>query len=135
MPAAPQLRNGLAIAALCCGIIGMIVGLIPYAFFVGVPLAVLAIVFGTVEIGRARRIGGPKGMALAGLLTGIVAAVLSIIGMVIFFSTLHNVYNSLNKLYSDLQASSTSQLQTDLQGVTHQEHVFIRQNVFIGNGP
>jgi uncharacterized membrane protein len=74
-------------------------------------------------------------MAIAGLLTGVVAAVLSIIGMVIFFTSLDNLDNELNKLDADLKASSISHVQADLQGVTHQEHALIRQDVFIGNGP
>src|SRR5436305_5330947 len=57
-PAAPSViyvekaaSNGLAVAALVLGIIGVVVGLIPLFFFIALPLGVLAFVFGL--IGRS----------------------------------------------------------------------------------
>ncbi|MET9395183.1 DUF4190 domain-containing protein [Streptomyces sp. NPDC006624] len=57
--------NGLAIASLCCGIVGL--------FFLNIVLGPLAIVFGAV----ARRQGGAgNGMAKAGIILGVVDVVL-----------------------------------------------------------
>ncbi|MEV5436522.1 DUF4190 domain-containing protein [Streptomyces sp. NPDC052682] len=59
--------NGLAIASLCCGIVGL--------FFLNIVLGPLAIVFGVV----ARRQAGVRsgaGMAKAGIILGIVDVVL-----------------------------------------------------------
>jgi hypothetical protein len=128
------MRNGLGVAALCCGIVGIFIGLIPLAGIIAMPLGILAIIFGAVSIRRASRGEASKGMAIAGLITGVAALVLSIIGMVIFFSATNNLNNELNKLDSELHNGSTSQVQPALQGVTHQEHQLIRQGVFIGNG-
>lgn len=133
-PIAPQMRNGLGVAALCCGIVGMFIGLIPLAGIVAMPLGILAIIFGAVSIRRASRGEASKGMAITGLIAGLAAVVLSIIGMVIFFSATNSLNDDLNKLDSDLHGGSTSQVQPDLQGVAHQEHQLIRQDVFIGNG-
>ncbi|MFJ6727494.1 MULTISPECIES: DUF4190 domain-containing protein [unclassified Streptomyces] len=66
--------NGLAIASLCCGIIGL--------FLLNIVLGPLAIVFGVV----ARRQAGVKsgaGMAKAGIVLGVVDVVLWVLLMVI----------------------------------------------------
>lgn len=49
------MRNGLGTAALVLGIIGVLCGLVPLLFWAAGVLAVLALVFGFVGIGRARR--------------------------------------------------------------------------------
>ncbi|KUN35494.1 DUF4190 domain-containing protein [Streptomyces longwoodensis] len=59
--------NGLAIASLCCGIVGL--------FFLNIVLGPLAIVFGVI----ARRQAGARngaGMATAGLVLGVIDVVL-----------------------------------------------------------
>ncbi|EFF89065.1 MULTISPECIES: DUF4190 domain-containing protein [unclassified Streptomyces] len=62
--------NGLAIAGLVCGIIGV--------FFLNVVLGPLAIIFGAVALRQTADGGGGRGMAKAGV-------VLGIIDLVIFF--------------------------------------------------
>ncbi len=67
--------SGLAIASLVCGICGLV---IPWVGFI---LSVLAIVFGGVAISQTRKdpsLGG-RGMAIAGLVCGIVAISLWVI--------------------------------------------------------
>ncbi len=69
----PQAANGLAIAGMILGITSVIFcwwGLFSLA------QVVLAIVFGGVAINRANRGAPHKGMAVAGLVCGIVGAVL-----------------------------------------------------------
>lgn len=75
---APAKRNGLGIAALVLGILS-----IPAAFFAGVPgilLGLLAIVLGIIGLRRVRsRQADNKGMAIAGIVTGVVGLVLGVI--------------------------------------------------------
>ncbi|WP_432057621.1 DUF4190 domain-containing protein [Streptomyces sp. bgisy022] len=59
--------NGLAIASLCCGIVGL--------FFLNVVLGPLAIILGAVAHRQAGAKGG-AGMAKAGIILGIVSVVL-----------------------------------------------------------
>ncbi|MDT0389022.1 DUF4190 domain-containing protein [Streptomyces dubilierae] len=58
--------NGMAIASLCCGIVGL--------FILNIILGPLAIVFGVVA--RRQGAGNGAGMAKAGIILGIVAVVL-----------------------------------------------------------
>jgi EamA domain-containing membrane protein RarD len=78
-PAAPQPRNGLGIAALCCGLIGVLVGLIPAVFLGSGALGILGITFGIIGIRRVKRGEATnRGMAIIGLITGVIAAALAI---------------------------------------------------------
>lgn len=65
----PSPRNGLAITSLVLGILA-----IPLGFFSipGIALGILAVIFGGIGIARARDRVSNKGMAIAGLATGIV---------------------------------------------------------------
>lgn len=76
-------RNGLATAAMVCGILAILVAWAPFIVVVGIVLGVLALVFGI----RAMRIAGPdgegRGRAIAGVVTGSVALALSVVGVVL----------------------------------------------------
>ena len=79
-------RNGLGIAALVLGIVGIVTSWL----FVGGLLGIGAIVLGAIGRGRAKRGEATNGgMALAGILTGVVAvlfAALVVVGAIALFS-------------------------------------------------
>ncbi len=71
--------NGMAVAGLVLGILGLVLCFIPVF---GQILAVLGIIFGAVGMSKANKIGGKgKGLATAGLATGLLGL---IAGIVIF---------------------------------------------------
>jgi hypothetical protein len=77
--------DGISIAAMVCGILAFVVPT------VGIVLAILAIVFGGIGMGRTRRNPELKGrgMAIAGLVLGILAFVVVLLlaaYLVAFFS-------------------------------------------------
>ncbi|MBA7578872.1 hypothetical protein ES708_20738 [subsurface metagenome] len=77
--AAGEKTSGFAIAALVMGIVGVI--------FFG-PLAILAIIFGAIgisQIGKDPSLKG-RGMAVAGLVLGIIAGAFWIIGLIFWSS-------------------------------------------------
>ncbi|MFI0236227.1 DUF4190 domain-containing protein [Streptomyces sp. NPDC016845] len=65
--------NGLAIAGLVCGIVGL--------FFLSFVLGPLAIIFGALAL-RQRAASGGAGMAKAGLILGIVDVILFVVLMI-----------------------------------------------------
>jgi hypothetical protein len=75
--------NGIAIAALVCGIVSVVVGWMPFLFAVGAVLAVLAIIFGIVGLRNARASGRRRGHAIAGLVTGSVGVFVAVGGLVL----------------------------------------------------
>ena len=80
---APTGRNGIAVAALVCGIIGVIIAWIPFLAFVGALLAVLAIVFGMTGLRRSHAALKGRGQAIAGIVLGAIAAVLAVLGIIL----------------------------------------------------
>lgn len=65
--------NGMAVAALVCGLVGLLL--------FGVVLGLLAIIFGAIGLSNANKspIGAGKGMATAGLILGIVDILFSLV--------------------------------------------------------
>lgn len=75
--------NGVAIAALVCGIIALILSWIPLINLLSVVLGIAAIVTGVMGIRRAADPGvGQKGLAVGGLVTGVIALLLSLLILV-----------------------------------------------------
>jgi membrane protein implicated in regulation of membrane protease activity len=75
--------NGLATAALTCGIIGTLIAWIPFLVVIGIALGVLALVFGIKGLRRSRSVGRGRGPAIAGIATGTSALLLAIIGVIL----------------------------------------------------
>jgi peptidoglycan/LPS O-acetylase OafA/YrhL len=72
----PTISNGLATAAMVCGIVGVVLF---FTIWIGVILGILAIVFGAVGRSRADQGAPNKGQATAGLWLGIVAVLVSVL--------------------------------------------------------
>jgi hypothetical protein len=82
--APPQSGNGFAVTALVLGLISLFLSWFPGVDWV---LGALAIIFGAVGISTARRRGGTgMGMAIAGLVLGVVTAVLGIIFWAVIYA-------------------------------------------------
>jgi hypothetical protein len=69
----PRGANGLAIAALVCGIIGL--------FFLSIVLGPLALIFGIIGLRRANAGASGRGMAIAGIVLGAIDIVLYVIAL------------------------------------------------------
>jgi Domain of unknown function (DUF4190) len=74
-PGAGGGSNGLAIASLVCGIIGI--------FIFNIILGPLAIIFGGIGLSRANRGAGRRGLSIAGITLGIIDVVLFFIVLAI----------------------------------------------------
>lgn len=79
-PHHPQQGNGIAVAGMVLGILGLVLCFLP---FVGWAAALVGVILSGLGIGKANKLGGKgKGMAIAGLVCGIVGL---LIGLVLFF--------------------------------------------------
>ena len=63
--------NGLAIAGLVCGLVGLV--------FFSVVLGPLAVIFGGVGLSRAKRGAGGRGMAIAAIVLGVIDILLFVV--------------------------------------------------------
>ncbi len=76
-PYQQQAGNGLAVAGLVLGILGLALCWLP---FIGWLCAIVGIILGAVGMSRAKKIGGKgKGMAVAGLICGILGLAIGVL--------------------------------------------------------
>lgn len=61
-----QEENGLATSAMVLGIIGFVIGIIPFIGWFAVPLSILAVIFGVLGMRKKTK----RGQAIAGLSLG-----------------------------------------------------------------
>ncbi|MDD2362084.1 MAG: DUF4190 domain-containing protein [Oscillospiraceae bacterium] len=73
--------NGMSVAALVCGILGIIGGFIPVVQYFTLVLAIIGIVFGVQGKKKAALTGTGSGLATAGLVLGIIGASLNALGI------------------------------------------------------
>ena len=84
---AAQPGNGIGTTAGVLGIVGLVLAFIPIIDYVSFPLAVLAVVFGGVGISRAKTRGGAgKGMAITGLVLGLITLAIAIMFLVLVYA-------------------------------------------------
>ena len=75
-----QNGKGMSIAALICGILGIVGSFIPVVCYVTLILSILGIVFGVKGHKIAKATGEGKGLATAGLVLGIVGTAFGAVG-------------------------------------------------------
>ncbi|PRH76206.1 hypothetical protein C6N75_26880 [Streptomyces solincola] len=102
-----QARNGLGVAALVCGIIGAVSGVVPFLFWLAGLLGLLALIFGLVGRGRAKRGEATnKGVATTGAVLGLVSLILAVVGVVIVVNAVDDAVDEINKEVDKAIASS-----------------------------
>lgn len=93
-----QRSSGLAVTALVCGLLGMVIALIPILGIFGIALGLVAVVLGLIGRSKAKKgEAAGKGMALAGAITGVLAVTLGIVGLVI----VGNAFNELESVFDE----------------------------------
>jgi hypothetical protein len=71
--------NGTAIAAFIVGMIAVTLGFLAIPFLAAILLGLAAIILGAMGLGKANRFGGlHKGLAMSGLITGVLGLLLGI---------------------------------------------------------
>lgn len=83
--------TGAATAALVCGLIAVAIAWVPLLVVVGLVLAIVAIALGVTGLRRSRASGDGKGRAVTGLVAGVVALGLSVVGVILTVDVLREV--------------------------------------------
>jgi len=79
MAVPPQQGNGLAVAGMVLGILGLVLCWVP---FIGWLIAVVGVILGAIGWSKANKTGKNKGMAIAGVVCGIVGLAIGVIFLV-----------------------------------------------------
>jgi hypothetical protein len=97
--AVDQKGNGLGLAGGICGIVAVVLCWIPFVDYISIVLGALGIIFGALGIRYANERGGAlKGMAITGVVTGIVALVISILFLAVVYAAVESIPNSVGVL-------------------------------------
>ena len=104
----PKPKTGMSVTALVLGIVGLVASPFPIGSYVAILLAILAVIFGI--IGLRRRAG--KGMAIAGLILGGLALLVSIL-MSIFWTHVFQVAADCADRYPEAQGPAFEQCVRD----------------------
>ena len=103
-PYGVQKNNGMAIAALIVGILAMLAII---TIVGGVFLGVIAIILGILGIRSAKKIAGPgarKGMAIAGIVLGTIASLLSVVFLLVGVGLVSTFVGECDHLVDDTAA-------------------------------
>jgi hypothetical protein len=98
--------NGIATAALVCGIGAVLLAWIPFIVVAGFVLAVLALVFGVQGVRRANVADSGRGQALAGIVLGALGVALTVIGVILSVVAFREVRAFLNPVAHDVEVTS-----------------------------
>ncbi|MGW2019113.1 DUF4190 domain-containing protein [Streptomyces sp. NPDC001927] len=91
-------KNGLGVTALVLGLVGLLFGVFPFTFWLGAILGIMALIFGIIGHGKARRGEATnKGMALSGIILGAVAIVASIAWLLVVVVAVNDVKNDIDE--------------------------------------
>ncbi|MGH1564673.1 DUF4190 domain-containing protein [Mumia sp. DW29H23] len=95
----PEPKNGLAVAALIIGVVGLVLGLIPLTGWLAIMAGFTAVVLGFVAWQRKRKGRATAGKtALSGVVSGALAIVMGVVGMVMFFNVVDDVSDDLDDI-------------------------------------
>ena len=84
--------NGIGVAAGVCGIIAVALCWIPFIDYTSIVLGTLAIIFGVIGVRNANRYGGAgKGMAVTGIVCGIVGLAIALIFLLLIYALVSSV--------------------------------------------
>jgi hypothetical protein len=118
--AAPQPKNGLGIAALVLGLVGLLFGLIPLTGFVAIILGTIGLVLGLVGLGRIRKhIATNRVLTWFGVATSLGAIVLGVIGLVILASAVDDAVDEIDSALADEAANNRPTEIVEGAGFTH----------------
>ena len=98
-------KNGMAIAALVLGIVGLLTSII----FIGGALGIVGLILGIVSLRTSKRTGSGRGMAIGGIVTSILAILATIALVIASVWLVHKVQNC------DQYASNSSQYNQCIQ--------------------
>lgn len=100
-----KLGNGMAVAGLVLGVVGVVFGLIPFTFFIAFICGLLGLIFGLIGWRKPKknpRRGG-KGMGIVGSILSAIALALSIWGMTIVFGAVEDIDDAFQEFEEEME--------------------------------
>ncbi|WP_432249219.1 DUF4190 domain-containing protein [Streptomyces sanyensis] len=136
-PAPAQARNGLGTTALVLGIIGLLIAFVPLLFWLGGILGLLALIFGLVGLGRAKRGEATnKGVAVAGTVLAALTLVASVFMGIVTVMAVDEAVDEINKAVeagAPKEATAAAEEPADATGGTEGEAPAVDETLAAGD--
>ncbi|MGW4034344.1 DUF4352 domain-containing protein [Streptomyces sp. NPDC004838] len=100
-PPEPPARKGVTLTALILGVLGIVTAPIPFVFWLGGTLGLVALI-----VGLSGRSKYGKAASTVGAALGVVAMVLAIVGAVLTFKVMDDAVDEFDKSIRDISASA-----------------------------
>lgn len=113
-PAAPPTSSSLPVISLILGILSMVCG--------GFVLGIAAIITGIIGRKKAKQSGKGGGMSLAGIITGIVGSIESIVVILLLIGGGISLFNTVANQVTVAQQLKSATTATEAYGVDHQSY-------------
>lgn len=114
--------NGLATAGFVLGLLGFLGSFIPVINIGGIVLGVIGAVLAAVGLGKAKRSGTGRGLAIAGLVLGALALIIGVIVNVAFVNVVNDAVDEATETSVEAPAGSTDgSAPVDVQAGTSRE--------------
>src|SRR5450830_1865148 len=112
-PGPAKASNGLATAGFVLGLIGLLGSFIPVLNIGGMVIGVVGAVLAAVGLAKAKKSGAGKGLAMAGLILGVLALIIGFVVNVAFANVVKNAADDVTGTKVEAPTNSASAAATD----------------------
>ena len=110
---APKGSNGLATAGFVLGLLGLLTCWIPVLNILGIILGILGVVLAAVGLTKSKKVATGKGLAIAGIVLGVLAVLFAILINVAFSKAVDDALDDNSDVPSSTVAASPSSTEPD----------------------
>lgn len=112
-PGPAKASNGLAVAGFVLGLLGLLGSFIPVINVVGIVLGVVGAVLAVFGLSKAKKTGVGKGLAISGLILGVLALIIGIVVNVAFANVVDDAVSDVTDTTVEAPADPTDDAATD----------------------
>lgn len=121
-------RNGLATAGIVLGLLGLLGSWIPLLNILAILLGILGAILAAIGLGKSKKAGSGRGLALAGLILGVLAVIIAIVINVAFVNSVDDAIDTTTNTTVETPADSADAAASDAGAASSEEIGTTRDN-------
>lgn len=121
-------RNGLATAGFVLGLLGLLGSWIPLLNILAILLGILGAILAAIGLGKSKKAGSGRGLALAGLILGVLAVIIAIVINVAFVNSVDDAIDTTTNTTVETPADSADAAASDAGAASSEEIGTTRDN-------
>lgn len=121
-------RNGLATAGFVLGLLGLLGSWIPLLNILAIVLGVVGAILAAVGLGKSKKAGVGKGLALAGLILGVLAVIIALVVNAAFVNSVDDAIDTTTDTTVEAPADSADDAASDADAAAGEELGTTRDN-------